>query len=192
LIFAKLTVKNQINSTEKVGSQYQKCSILSPNFDSTNMKLKLQANLKYSFTAIVAISAAVFSVFSCTKKNLSDDGKKFVGTWAGSYVCIGAATTGSTTNAVINKGKDDATVTLDFVVGASSACAANKELQGDAGDNNVTFGKQTFTDACGGVWQISGTATLYRDTLTLTWTGTGTTSGTGTITGSCTFRGKKQ
>jgi hypothetical protein len=156
------------------------------------MKLKLPSNLKFRIASFFIIGGFVFTIISCDK-NLSDDGKKFVGTWNGSYSCVGVASASSITQTVINKGKDDATVTLDFVVGSTTACAADKKLEGAALNDNITFGKQTFADACGAVWTINGTATLSRDTLTLTWTGvgTGTTVGSDPVYGSCTFRGKK-
>lgn len=171
--------------------KYQKSTILSANSEihTTNMTPKLHSGLKLSLTAVITLSILVFTIISCTKKNLQDDGIKFVGTWKGTSYCTGATFTG--TDVVINKGKDNVTLAIDINVG-DAPCTATKTFSGTAFNSNATFGKQVYNDNCNGAWEASGTATISRDTLVLTWTGKSLVGGGATgVTGTCTFRGTK-
>ena len=136
---------------------------------------------------VAAVTGAVLFFAGCDKKDPEAFAKPYIGTWKGASAC---GTFGSSGNALIlNAGDDGVTVTTNILVG-DSVCKVAKELKGTADENNVTFAPQYFTDNCGVIWKVTGMASLYRDTLTLTFTGTGQIKGL-EVSGTCTFKGHK-
>lgn len=136
---------------------------------------------------VAAIAGAVLFLAGCDKKDPETFAKPYVGTWKGGSSCGGIASTSN--GLIIKAGDDGVTIVTDIAVG-DSACMVMKEFKGTADENNVTFAPQYFSDKCGVTWKVTGLATIYRDTLTLTFTGTGSIKGL-EVSGTCTFKGHK-
>ncbi len=130
-------------------------------------------------TAVMIIALGAFSLSSCTKKKEeSNDGAKFVGTWSGTSDCGGA------TSFTLNAGSNGNEVVQNGTAG-TTGCEVAITLKGTASGNTLVFPAQNFTDNCGISYTVSATATLNGNTLSLTQTATGG------VVGTCSFTGTK-
>jgi hypothetical protein len=136
---------------------------------------------------LLAIAGTILLFAGCDKKDPEKYATPYVGTWKGGSACGGIASTSN--GLVVKAGEDGITVITDIAVG-DSACMVLKEFRGKADESNVTFAPQYYTDKCGVLWKVSGIASIYADTLTLTFTGTGEIKGL-EVSGTCTFKGRK-
>jgi hypothetical protein len=139
----------------------------------------IDSKKKLNLVYLSAFSLGLCLLSSCEKSD-THEAKKFGGTYTGAWSC------GGTTTITLDAADPGTYVGKTADIGAG-ACVKNVTINCTAGGNTITIWSQSFTDNCGAVYTVTGSASLDGDSsLRFTQVIAGPTS-----TETCTFTGKK-